>query len=161
MADKPDLDYITWIRQRVGTDLVFMNFAVGCVFDDNGRLLLQHRADDGQWGLPGGAMELGESAEEAVVREINEETGLTVTVDYLLGVYTRYQHTYPNGDRSQPIGIFFVCHADNPEALDASADPDETLALRFVPLDEVPVMANQQYNDVVEDLRAGRRGVHR
>ncbi len=161
MATPESADYITWIRQRVGTDLVFMNFAVGCVFDNRGRLLLQHRADDGQWGLPGGAMELGESVEEALVRELKEETGLTVTVDYLLGIYTKYQHTYPNGDRSQPIGIFFVCRADNPGELDESADPEETLALRFVALDQVPVMANQQYNDVIEDLKAGRRGVYR
>lgn len=154
-------DYISWIRQRVGTELVFMNFAVACILDGEGRLLLQHRADDGQWGLPGGAMELGESAEEAVIREVKEETGLTVTIDHLLGVYTRYQHTYPNGDRSQPIGIFFVCRFDGELTGSELVDPAETLDLQFVPLAEVPVMANQQYNDVVADLRAGRRGVYR
>jgi 8-oxo-dGTP pyrophosphatase MutT (NUDIX family) len=59
------------------------------IFDWPGRLLLQQRSDGGQWGLPGGCVETGESLHEAVVREVREETGLTVVPDRLVGVHSR------------------------------------------------------------------------
>lgn len=62
---------------------------VGAVLsDDQGRLLLIRRANEpgrGLWSLPGGRVEPGETDEEAVVREVAEETGLTVTVSRLAG----------------------------------------------------------------------------
>jgi 8-oxo-dGTP pyrophosphatase MutT (NUDIX family) len=42
------------------------------IFDGRGRLLLQQRSDGGQWGLPGGSVEIGESVAQAVVREVME-----------------------------------------------------------------------------------------
>ena len=48
------------------------------IVDRQGRLLLQQRSDGGQWGLPGGSVEIGESLRDAVVREVREETGLRV-----------------------------------------------------------------------------------
>ncbi|WP_431962208.1 NUDIX domain-containing protein [Nocardia sp. bgisy134] len=67
-------DYIRWLRERVGHDHIQLAYAAACVVAD-GRVLMQRRSDDGQWGLPGGAIELGESAASAVVREVAEETG--------------------------------------------------------------------------------------
>ncbi len=64
---------------------------------------LQKRQDNGQWGFPGGAMELGESAEQTVLREVLEETGYIVQVDDWQGVYTQYDYTYPNGDEAQTM----------------------------------------------------------
>ena len=58
------------------------------IFDRRGRLLLQQRSDGGQWGLPGGSAEIGESARDAVVREVREETGLKVSTRRLVGVYS-------------------------------------------------------------------------
>lgn len=58
------------------------------VFDDRGRLLLVRRAhapSSGQWSLPGGRVEAGESLEEAVRREVSEETGLEVEVGVVVG----------------------------------------------------------------------------
>lgn len=48
------------------------------IFDRRRRLLLQQRSDGGQWGLPGGSVEIGESLTRAVAREVLEETGLTI-----------------------------------------------------------------------------------
>lgn len=49
------------------------------VTDEAGRILLQHRADSGNWSLPGGVMEIGETLGEAVVREVREEFSVTFT----------------------------------------------------------------------------------
>ncbi|SFG43757.1 Hydrolase of X-linked nucleoside diphosphate N terminal [Halopelagius inordinatus] len=62
--------------------------AVGAVFDDEGNVLTMERAESGQWALPGGYVDPNESAEEAVVREIREETGLDVEPVELVDVYS-------------------------------------------------------------------------
>ncbi|MEV0647525.1 NUDIX hydrolase N-terminal domain-containing protein [Phytomonospora sp. NPDC050363] len=57
------------------------------VVDGRGRILLLQRPDTGEWAMPGGACEVGESADATAVRETEEETGLKVTVDRLVGVF--------------------------------------------------------------------------
>ncbi|MCX5376034.1 NUDIX hydrolase [Streptomyces sp. NBC_00091] len=57
------------------------------VVRDDGRLLAIRRADNGMWELPGGVLELKETPEDGVRREVLEETGIHVEVDQLTGVY--------------------------------------------------------------------------
>lgn len=85
------------------------------VFDDDGRVLLQQRTDNGAWGLPGGAVEFGESVLEALHREVREETGLTIAVERLVGVYSHPDHhqiiTYPDGN---VLHFVSTCFAGRP-----------------------------------------------
>lgn len=65
--------------------------AVGVVVAQDGNVVMIRRKYPpraGYWALPAGYMELGESAEEAAIRECHEETGLLVQIDHLLGVYS-------------------------------------------------------------------------
>jgi 8-oxo-dGTP pyrophosphatase MutT (NUDIX family) len=62
------------------------------VADGEGRILMIRRTDNGNWALPGGAIELGESAVAAAVRETAEETGVTCAVTGLVGIYTDPKH---------------------------------------------------------------------
>jgi 8-oxo-dGTP pyrophosphatase MutT (NUDIX family) len=58
------------------------------VFDDSLRVLLVRQSYSSRlWGIPGGAVELDESPQDAAVREAREETGLDVRLEYLVGVY--------------------------------------------------------------------------
>src|SRR4051795_6205316 len=57
------------------------------IVDDHGRFLVVRRADNGHWEPPGGVLELGESIEDGLIREVAEETGLTVEPLALTGVY--------------------------------------------------------------------------
>lgn len=59
----------------------------GIVVRDDGRILAIKRRDNGQWQPPGGVLELGETLEEGVEREVREETGVRVAVHQLSGVY--------------------------------------------------------------------------
>lgn len=59
----------------------------GAVIDDQGRMLAIRRRDNGHWEPPGGVLELNETIEAGVVREVLEETGLTVRPERLTGVY--------------------------------------------------------------------------
>jgi ADP-ribose pyrophosphatase YjhB (NUDIX family) len=75
------------------------------------KILLQRRRDNDLWSLPGGAMELGESIAQTVVREVQEESGLRVEVVRLVGIYTDPRHliAYSNGEVRQQFSICFAC----------------------------------------------------
>jgi 8-oxo-dGTP pyrophosphatase MutT (NUDIX family) len=78
------------------------------VTDDDGRLLMICRTDNGNWAVPGGAVELGESLVGAAVRETFEETGITCEVTGLVGIYTDPKHVIhytSNGEVRQEFSI--------------------------------------------------------
>ena len=131
-------EYLQQLRRCVGKDTLLVPAAAGCIRDEEGRILLVRRSDeDGLWGFPGGAMEPGESAGQAMVREVSEETGLEVEPVALIGVYSSpdFAFSFPNGDRVQAVSSFFECRV-----VGGSLRPDmeETLELRFFGPDERP-----------------------
>jgi 8-oxo-dGTP pyrophosphatase MutT (NUDIX family) len=82
-------------------------FAV--VRDDTGRILLCRRADTGDWEIPGGSVEVGESALDAVRREVEEETGVLIVVTWVSGIYTDpgYVIAYSTGEVRQQFAVCF------------------------------------------------------
>lgn len=62
------------------------------VTNDAGELLLIRRTDNGNWALPGGAIDLGESIAQAAVRETREETGIVCEITGLVGIYSDPRH---------------------------------------------------------------------
>lgn len=85
---------------------------LGCsaaIFDEQGRILLTCRADNGEWCLPSGGMDPGESVAEACEREVWEETGLSVRVKRLVGVYSHADQlaVYADGNKAQIVALHF------------------------------------------------------
>ena len=107
--------------------------------DERGRILLQRRHDNQLWGLPGGGQNLGESAAQAVMREVHEETGLEVEPLRLIGVYSdpAFGKTYPNGDQIQPVVALFEAQVVGGGL---SSHSPETLELSYFPPDDLPPM---------------------
>ena len=72
---------------------------VGGVVIHDGRALLIRRGSEpllGQWSIPGGSLEVGETLEQGVVRELLEETGVEVRVAALIEVFERIDRTFPS-----------------------------------------------------------------
>jgi 8-oxo-dGTP pyrophosphatase MutT (NUDIX family) len=75
--------------------------------DDDGRILLQRRRDTGQWALPMGKQELGETPSQCAVRETFEETGVQVEIIGLVGIYSDPGHivAYTDGEVRQEYEV--------------------------------------------------------
>jgi len=83
-------------------------------------LLVIQRADNGHWELPGGVLELGESFEDGVVREVLEETGITVSVERLSGVYKNLEKGI--------VALVYRCHPIDGD----TATTDESRDTRWI-----------------------------
>lgn len=102
--------YAIMIRTLVGNRCIFVPGVRALIINDEGEVLLQHRSDTGFWGLPGGGVELGETALEALKREVLEETGLIVISAEPMALYSGLQQrfAYPNGDEVQCFAVAFI-----------------------------------------------------
>ncbi len=112
----------------------------GLVQDDSGRVLMI-RSPRGDWEFPGGQVELGEDLITALQREVREETGITVTVGKLVGVYSNVQ--------SHIVMFDFLCAY-------VSGDPTpstESLAVEWVERDQVlPRIIRPVIRDRMRDM---------
>jgi 8-oxo-dGTP pyrophosphatase MutT (NUDIX family) len=98
--------------------------------DERGFLLLERRSDNGRWGMPGGVQEIGENISQTVVREVAEETGITVEVTGLVGIFTDPGHIieFSDGEVRQE---FSLCFRARPVAGEISAS-SESFEVRWV-----------------------------
>src|SRR3984893_14390661 len=101
------------------------------VTNDRGELLLVHKTDNDLWALPGGGMDVGESIEQATVREVKEETGLDVVPTGIVGIYTNPNHVmaYDDGEVRQQFSVCFTTKLLGGKISTSS----ETKEVQFVP----------------------------
>lgn len=100
---------------RIGAGGRIALCANAVVFDpEREKLLLTRRSDNGQWCLPGGHVDPGETVSESCVREVLEETGLRVKVKRLIGVYSSPDRVvdYGDGTRHQIVSLSFEAEAE-------------------------------------------------
>ncbi|MFT2020034.1 NUDIX hydrolase [Streptomyces sp. 796.1] len=132
----PIPDFLRTLRATAGHQLLLLPGVSGVVFDDDGRVLLARRADNGRWSLIGGIPEPGEQPADTVVREVFEETAVQVVPERLLLVQSQREPvTYPNGDVCQFVDICFQCRAVGGEA---RVNDDESLEVGWFAVDALP-----------------------
>lgn len=91
--------------------------AAAVIFDLQDRILIIKRTRGPYWSLPGGRMEVGESAQDCCVRETEEETGLKARVVRLIGLYSNPRSicAYPDGNVHQSYLALFECEVEGGE----------------------------------------------
>jgi ADP-ribose pyrophosphatase YjhB (NUDIX family) len=102
--------------------------AFAVVRNSSGRILLVRRADDGYWELPGGRIEVGESASAAVIREVREEARVAIRVTGIVGVYSDPRHVLVYPREAAIYQQFAVCFHAISTASDAHHDDHGTTA---------------------------------
>ncbi|WP_408008259.1 NUDIX hydrolase [Pseudalkalibacillus sp. A8] len=109
------MGYIENIRKVVGNMPIILNSAGIILKDSNNKVLLVNRADTNNWGIPGGYMELGETFEQTVDRELYEELGIRLINLSLIHIFSgkEFYHEYPNGDKVYSVIAIYT--ADNYE----------------------------------------------
>lgn len=146
--------HIAHLRRHVGTDLLLQPAVSACILDDRRRPLLARHATDDCWSFPGGAVEPLEAPADAVVREVREELGVTVTPLAVVAVTggPEFVIDYPNGDRTSYVGTMFHCRVD-----DGTPAPDlhELLGLRHVTLAEAGELPQPPWMQVALPLVFG------
>lgn len=114
--------------------------ASAIVANEQGEILLQRRRDNELWALPGGAMDFGETIAETAIREVREETGITITVTGIVGIYSDPRHLieYTDGEVRQQ---FNICFHGQPQGGTLQASDESTDVRWFAPaeLDELPI----------------------
>lgn len=128
-------EFVTRLRAGVGHDLLWLPGVSGVVVDDDGRLLLGRRADNGRWAVLSGILDPGEQPAVGIAREILEESGVQVDVVALVSVMTGEPVHYPNGDAAQYLDLCFWCR---PVAGEAHVADDESLEIGWFAPDALP-----------------------
>ncbi len=134
----PISDYIKKIRAKIGKDLLLVPGVTAVVINDHAEILLQLRRDTGTWAPPSGSVDPGETIAECAIREVLEETGITILPEAVVAVLsgTAYNVTYPNGDKLATVTTVFRCRPMDDSA--PRVNDDESQAIRYFRCDALP-----------------------
>lgn len=157
----PVPDFVTTLRAGIGHALLWLPGVSAVVTDDDGRLLLGRRADNGLWAVVSGILEPGEQPAAAAAREVLEETGVVAEVVALTVVHSGGVVRYPNGDEAQYLDVCFWFRAVGGEA---HVGDDESLEVGWFAPDALPEdltrSSQERITHTLAFIAATRAGEH-
>ncbi|MFD6295746.1 NUDIX domain-containing protein [Streptomyces sp. NPDC060235] len=145
-------DFILAIRASAGHQLLWLPGVSTVVFDDEGRVLLGQRSDNGRWALISGMPEPGEQPAACAVREVYEETAVHIEVERVVLVQAGEQITFDNGDVCQFMDTTFRCRAVGGEA---RVNDDESLQVGWFAVDSLPELSEHALLRIKQALLDG------
>ena len=113
------------------------NYRAAGIMIENGHVLLHKQVDDSYWALPGGGIELGESSEETIVREMKEELGYDVEVERTVWMAeTFFEH---RGDAMHEVAFYYLLKIKDLHFREGPFDglEGERLIYQWIPIDEL------------------------
>lgn len=149
----PTPDFIRELRTAIGHQLLPVTGVSAVVFDDDGRILLNRRADNGLWAVPSGICDPGEQPAFGIVREVWEETAVDIAVELLCSVRTEPRMTCPNGDVIQAVDHCFLARAVGGVA---RVNDDESLDVGWFAPDALPELGPHNLGRIKRALSGER-----
>ncbi|TQR39531.1 NUDIX domain-containing protein [Lysinibacillus sphaericus] len=141
--------YTMELRKLIGNRPLILVGSTIIVINDKKEILFQYRSDTKEWGLPGGAMEIGENLEQTAERELFEETGLKAKsfkfIDTLSGSNLYYK--YPNGDEVYNVICVYLAEDTSGEL---AMNDGESLDLKYFPINELPCKLDEGAKIIIE-----------
>ena len=136
----PISPYLKNLRGKVGNQILQIPSAAAIIRDESGKILLVKSANSDVWGLPAGAIDLGETPAEAVIREVFEETSLQVLPVKIVGVFggEKVRYIYANGDSVEYFIVVFECEITNGKLLNQDGEVSE---FKYFAVEEMPQLA--------------------
>lgn len=142
-------NYVETISRKIGHDLLVLVGANVIIYNTHHEYLLQQRAN-GNWRLMGGLMEVGESLEETAIREVYEESGLTIESLMQLQTFsgTAFRFKLKNEDEIYVVTTLFLANQVSGEmAYDGN---DETLNLKYFSYQDLPETLEDEYRKYIQ-----------
>jgi len=135
------MSYISEMRKHIGHAPMLTVGATVVVLKDS-KILLNLRSDTNTWGIPGGAIELGETLEETAARELGEETGLSAERFSFLHLFSGpdFYFKYPNGDELYSVVALYLAEGVYGEM---KITDGESYELRFFDREEMPALESR------------------
>ncbi|MFR5876938.1 MAG: NUDIX hydrolase [Eubacterium sp.] len=135
------MGYISELRKYIGHKPMLSAGATVVVIRDN-KILLNLRSDTNTWGIPGGAIELGETLEETASRELKEETNLQAESFTLLNVFSGedFYFKYPNEDELYSVVVLYLA---NDVSGDLKITDGESFKLEYFSKNDLPILENR------------------
>jgi len=145
------MGYVEELRDLIGHKCIILNGSAVILKNKAGLILMQQRKYPyGKWALPGGLMELGESTVETAIREVYEETSLTIKNLTLLGVYSgkEYLCSAENGDEWYVVTTAYI--TDNYEG-EVVVNDDESIAFEWIDPNYLPDDTASTHRIIISD----------
>ncbi|MBE7097229.1 MULTISPECIES: NUDIX hydrolase [Bacillus cereus group] len=145
------MGYIEDMRNLVGNHPLILIGSHAIILNEKDEILLQLRTDFNRWGIIGGALEYNETLEDALKREVYEETGLSIKNPELFRTYSgpNFFQIYPNGDQVHGVLVVYICREFHGEL---TCDQTESKELHFFPLDELPITLHPIIEGILRDF---------
>ena len=143
-------EYIKNIRSKIGNSILLIPSVGAVILNEKNELLLQEK-NDNTWSLPAGMIEPNETPKEAIIREVQEETGLVVEPVTVLGVFggSDFNYTYSNNNEVGYTVILMLCSvkSESGEILDSETKSLKYFCKETMPKLELPYPKEVLFNE--------------
>lgn len=145
--------YIKKIRSLVKDEYLILNATAVVIPDEENRILLQKRSDNGLWGLPGGLLELHESIADSAIREVKEETNLDVALTRFIGVFTNPFMRWKEKDSAQVFAFAFTAKVVGGSL---KVNDYESTEMKYFSYEELPIIHSMDNLEIIEAYYKGQ-----
>lgn len=148
-------EYYKSLREKIGNDLIFMPAIAGVIRNEKDEILFGRKHNEQNWGLIGGAIEIGETPAQAMIREAYEETGLDIEPERIIGVYggNEQRFVYRNGHQVEYITIVFGCRIRGGKL---NPNNKEMKDLQYFSEQQIPLIANKYPDYIFSSIQEER-----